>query len=576
MTREASTLARARGAETYFRSFSGRLLVLCAACVGIPLLSAYVTGAIHIPHNDDWAFFRILFHLSDTGQIRLLGWNEMMLVGHLALALPLVKLFGHNVAVVNTFEALVSGLGLFVTGVVARRFTTRFGALFVVVIVAAFPGFAGLDTTFMTDNAAFTAQMICVALGLAAFDQKEREREWLLAAALFAGLFAFSIREFAITAPMAVVLGYFVSLRRDGKSPLRAFVALVAVVIPAVILYKLRHTLAGDNSHYFGNNWGLILVPFLSQALFTLSLAVTPALVLARKAGASAVALGGAATTAAVALGIFAIQRTGGNPTCCYNSGGSPFQGNLLTERGPLGNQTLFGDRPVLYPTALWLILMGVAIAAAGVLLALAARRVAAFKLRPASTDPGVATLLALGLSTGAAVVFRAALAGPLFDRYLTIPVACCAILLLKDVEVRPVKAASGAIAVLVAIALLGAVTVSSGHSFDAARWRAGEAAVAAGIPAGDVDAGFEWVGFHYQGVANEPVARRSAPTPPGYMNMFPAAGNCGLAAASPQEGDDFEPVAVIDYHTWLGLSLQHVWLYRYAPGCRAAGLPES
>jgi hypothetical protein len=57
-------------------------------------------------------------------------------------------------------------------------------------------------------------------------------------------------------------------------------------------------------------------------------------------------------------------------------------------------------------------------------------------------------------------------------------------------------------------------------------------------------------------------------------MDMFPRAGNCGLLAASPQTGPDFIPLGQVAYRQFLGLSTQHLYVYRYVPGCAAAGLP--
>jgi hypothetical protein len=133
-----------------------------------------------------------------------------------------------------------------------------------------------------------------------------------------------------------------------------------------------------------------------------------------------------------------------------------------------------------------------------------------------------------------------------------------------------------GTVAGAAALVLIGVAGVGSAASFDSARWRAGQVAVDAGIPAEDVDAGFEWVGFHYGGVANEPVARRSAPTPPGYMDSFPAAGNCGLVAASPQADPDFQLIKTISYSHWIGARIHHLWVYRYVKGCDAADASQA
>jgi hypothetical protein len=168
-----------QGPPAVTRSFARRLAVVAGACVAVPVAIATITGSIGIPHNDDWAFLRILFEFDETGTIELVGWNEMTLLGHLALGLPVVKVFGQNIAALSVLVALVSGAGLYMLGMLAHRFVAPFYALLVVVLVGAFPGFALVTATFMTDNTAFAAQMACLWMGLLAFESRDRERDML-------------------------------------------------------------------------------------------------------------------------------------------------------------------------------------------------------------------------------------------------------------------------------------------------------------------------------------------------------------------------------------------------------------
>jgi hypothetical protein len=561
------------GLRVALQTDTGRLVLVSAIAVGIPLLAAYVTGAVDHPHNDDWAFYRILFDLSDTGHFHLVGWNEMTLIGHLAAALPLVKVFGHNVTAVNTFEAILSGAGLVALGMIARRFLPSRYALLVVVMVAVFPAFAIMVPTFMTDNAAIAAQMACVALGLAGISAEGKKRHYLVTASLVVGLFGFSIREFALVAPLAVVIGYGLAQKKSRRSLIGPLVSLFALAGIAVAVYAWRHAIPGDSSHSGQQPSFTSMLVAASQGLFGLSLAVAPALLIALR---NRVQLGSqiaVATIGTMMLGLFAIQKTAFTPTCCFNSQGSVFLGNMLTERGALGNQVLFGDRPVLFPAPLWIFLSAAAVAAAAALVVLGVKRLLQFQPRALLDDPSSATLVALGLGTVAAIVVRARLGGAVLDRYLTVLIAVVGIFLLRGRPVaRSVKEGAGPLAALAGLTLVAFMVVMNRSAFDAARWRGGEAAVAAGIPARDVDAGFEWVGYRYPGVVREAAARRSAATPPGYMDLFPRAGNCGVVAASPASGPEFVPIAEIPYREFL--TVQHVYVYRYLPGCEAAGLP--
>ena len=92
-------------------------------------------------------------------------------------------------------------------------------------------------------------------LGLVAFERQGRGRDVLVGAALAVGLYALSVREFAILAPLAVVGGYGVANRRDGRSVVHAIVALAGLVLAGFVLYRWRRSFAGDTSHFFGSNF---------------------------------------------------------------------------------------------------------------------------------------------------------------------------------------------------------------------------------------------------------------------------------------------------------------------------------
>ena len=320
------------------------LMGILGFCIGLPLLSAIATGSIAIPHNDDWAFFRILFHLKETGDLQLVGWNEMMFLGQLLWALPIASVFGDNIGVVTAVNALISAFGLILTYLLAKRFVAARWALLITLTVGIFPGFSALVTTFMTEPTAYAAQLGCLLLGLTALRSQGRARLAYFSAALLVGLYGFSVREFALAALLAGLAGMFVTEMREKRVPLLSITAGSVTAITVVILYLWRQSIDGGNSHFFGVRLGQWLVVEMSQNFFTASLGLVPVLVflIARKRSELTLATA-AAGVAAIALAVLALNSSAGEPTCCLGGTGSVFRGNLLTERGPLGNQVLPG-----------------------------------------------------------------------------------------------------------------------------------------------------------------------------------------------------------------------------------------
>ncbi len=84
-------------------------------------------------------------------------------------------------------------------------------------------------------------------------------------------------------------------------------------------------------------------------------------------------------------------------------------------------------------------------------------------------------------------------------DRYLWPLIPVLGILLVREAGGRRAPRWSTALG-YAALAWLGASALAiaaNSFAYDAARWRAGEAAEAAGYAPRTVDAGYEWVGFH-------------------------------------------------------------------------------
>ena len=92
-----------------------------------------------IPHNDDWAYSRIALDLAEHGELNLVGWNQMNLVGHLVWALPFVALLGASLETLHIAQAVAAALGLVAVYLLVRRFASVGFALITTAAVAAFP-----------------------------------------------------------------------------------------------------------------------------------------------------------------------------------------------------------------------------------------------------------------------------------------------------------------------------------------------------------------------------------------------------------------------------------------------------
>ena len=564
--------------------------------IGLPVLLGTLSGAIVIPHNDDPSMRRVALGLLNSGRLELNGWTSMTLVGQIAFVQPFLWATGGG-----PWGFALATMSLATVGIVAgytlvRRILSVPRATVAVLGVLLFPGFLLNTTSFMTDVPAWAMSTACLALGAAALDRQGTGRWRCLIGALLVGWFAFSIREFAIAAPLAVLVATAAS---EPGSRRPYWIAGVALLAACAATYLFAVHLPGQHEAPL-ELISSATIRGLSRGFATLALVLSPALVLGaaawwRRWRPPEVVLGVVIGMLVYRAPLTTLLRTGWSSRVLV--------GNLLEPAGSLGVGELAGGRPLLFVSLTWQVLNTVALLAAIGLCAVAAGAAGAYVRRVRRRRHDGRGLGAFAVDAGSTIgllaVFAALYGGAIFswgfvvitfDRYLWLLVLPLYALLLSrpasdarvDVAIaaepelarggpRPASVLDGLAVGLSAILLAGLAATSlvllvNADSFDAARWRMGERAVAHGIAPGAVDAGLEWVAFHATGVA-APYAK----APPGwsrYDAWWPSFRLCGLVSASPLDRPDLtlietDPAA---YRRFLfaGRS-QPLYLYRVA-----------
>jgi hypothetical protein len=191
--------------------------------------------------------------------------------------------------------------------------------------------------------------------------------------------------------------------------------------------------------------------------------------------------------------------------------------------------------------------------------------------------SPAAWITIVFGLISVALVLARAASGENLFDRYLlpVLPAVLVLVLVQASRAAGPRPAWTAGAAALAAVAALAVVYLANLSSGQVARWHAGERLVAAGYPASDVDAGWEWVGLHHPGpVDSGDKAHSRWRGPRSYGSTFTRAGNCGIVANHPLQRPGVRLIGRESYRTTFGLREETVFLYRNEPSCAAGGTP--
>jgi hypothetical protein len=556
--------------DAVMRSARGRdlwiVFGLIALAVGLPAVVGIASGAISVPHNDDFAYRRPALVLYETGRLELTGWAVMTLVGQLAATMPLLWLTGGSQWAFGATTAIFAVVAIVASYALARRLLAPTFAGFAVLLTVLVPGFMVYTTAYMTEIPTFAMEMSCLAIGAAALHRSPQDGRWRwLVASLAVGCYAFSIREYAIAAPIAVLVAAVTSDRQGRRGPY--LVALGVVLAVCATTYVLTSELPGQggvglNAPTPGTTRRVL------DSVGLLAFALAPALLIAAARWAphwwrSRHRLG-------AVLGAFA----GLLIAMVFN--GERLRVLIGADPGPWG----LLENLALVATFGAFALLGAA------LVAERERLLRAIDVRRRPTQPGSVTgLVAVFALLFAAGTIAVGLTVILFDRY-TWPLALpLAILLLlppqadrtEDLAVARANRVGGrGLLAVVAAALVAVTAVTSlvlmlnAAAFDAARWRMGEEAVRLGFAAETVDAGLEWVGFHATGLARLTAGRQATMTE--YAVKFPSFQRCAIASSTPLDATGFTLVLTRpDAYRLLLVAgpAEPIYLYSVAgPGC--------
>lgn len=206
---------------------------LAALLAAAPFAWRLAAGADHLPAGDAWAYERIVRTFHETGEIALVDWNDLSLLG----VVPITELwtsivgFGsfqlHALSSIAGFVALLALRDLLITLRVDMR-------MMPLVVAGTCLGFVGVSGTFLVDLFSTAAALWTVALTFRALgDDATRTR--VLVYSVGAGLasaYAFTVRQNAAVAIAAAVVVLWRDRRRIQGAWWVASASFAVVALP--------------------------------------------------------------------------------------------------------------------------------------------------------------------------------------------------------------------------------------------------------------------------------------------------------------------------------------------------------
>ena len=317
---------------------------LVVAAIAIPLGLAAYAGAIGLPSNDDWVYMRAALGVYETGQVGAFG-HTTAFIGQLGLVQPFLWLSGGQPWAFTAFGLVMAGVGIACTYLLARRYLGIGSGVMVVLLVLAFPGFARSSASFMTDVPTYALIMLCLLLGTRSGDDGWARAS--LVASVAVGVLATSIREFALAAPLAVLIAAWV--RSWPRHRLWLYGVAILLTAGVIAILAVSSAVPGHGGVAKPQLGGLIV---LGPAFATLAAVLLPATVLALSRRTTT--LSREQIIVVVALACLLVFDPNG-----------PILGNIWTQQGLAANNVLAGFRAPLIGNTGWAVSRQVVLLAA-------------------------------------------------------------------------------------------------------------------------------------------------------------------------------------------------------------------
>lgn len=479
----------------------------------VPIFVAHYYGALGIPRGDDWSYLETLFRFTDHGTLDGNNWVSMTLIGQLVLAAPVVGLFGHDIAAVQITVALAGVAGLLATLSLGSQSVGWSRALVLVIAVGVGPMWGPLAASYMTDVPAFAATVLALALARRAFATPQPSRPFV-AAALAAGVFAFSIRQYAVV--VVVTIGVTAIWASASGSDRRARAALalmfVASLVACAALYagwsQIPHLKSYVPALPDGHSLSVTVIKgggFLRLVGLILAPVVVladPVAIIRRSWQTSRLAALVAGPGLGLVLAVLSVRVPG-----------QQFVGNYVDANGALSSDALLGHRPDVFPGGVYAGLVFVGIVS-GVVIALSAippaqRLLVRARHRDFALGDPVITCVTLTVSGYLLAYGFAMVTGvSVYDRYALPMIPLIGILLLHSTDAAGADRGGhtsrtsttrrvGAGLAVALVAFVGLVFTIDSASFDGTRWKVAVAANERGYTKREINGGFEWVNFY-------------------------------------------------------------------------------
>ena len=502
------------------RELVARKVIACrppGAALAAPAALAVAMGAFvllvppagEFPVDVDWNYTRVVERLLNRGDLSVSPWTAASLVLQVGWGALFAQVFGISHTTLRCSTLVLAAATVFGFYALLRQVLDRPRALIGAFLLLFNPLFVALAYSFKSNVPFLALALWALVCDVRALRAAQPRLGLLLAGSAIAGA-AFLVRQIAIALPLAVLLAWALAGGHRRPDRLRTLAAILGPFAVAVLLgvwlSRQRGPVFQEPTAWTFEFWRdegpaivLILISRAAAIVSTLGLFALPALV-----GARVIWRGAPAWQRGIVVVLLALLATGVLLPDRFHEALRlfPHFGDTLSSRGfyTPNRHDNGGTQPqsIVLPEGVLLAATAAGILGAGLLALVVVR-----SGWPATVSGPAAVPLLFGLL---AFVFSAGYHSFYDDYILAILPSTLLVALL------PARRGRWALGVAVAgVAILAGWSLWWERDYlerEAAVFRAGDFLISRGVPAEEIDGGFEWNGWHRgQAAINEAVA---------------------------------------------------------------------
>jgi hypothetical protein len=191
------------------------------------LIEIIINPIGEFPLNDDWAYCRDVFVLTNQGHMEFVGGSAMTLVSQILMGSFFCKILGFSFTLLRILTSAVALTGILVSYRILRDLDiNRKTALFLTLLIMCNPLFVSLSNTFMTDIYFFTFSIISIYFFNRSFINS-KTTDLLLATVCI--IVATLVRQIGIIIPVSFALVFVLKAKSVNRS------LLIKVAFPFVL-----------------------------------------------------------------------------------------------------------------------------------------------------------------------------------------------------------------------------------------------------------------------------------------------------------------------------------------------------